>query len=151
LVIINDGSDDGTAELLKKIKIDERVLIINNDSNLGLSKSRNIGVKHSHGKYIAYLDDDNDWDEKYIETMIGAFIELKDADLIYSGQYLFNKKDEKPSKIRFGSFNKSLLSNNNYIDANCIIHTKKCFNEVEIVYTKIFHTFLLNLQPEPLY
>ncbi|MDR0911655.1 MAG: glycosyltransferase [Methanobrevibacter sp.] len=129
LIIINDGSTDETSEILKKIK-DERVLILNNDSNLGISKSRNIGVKNSNGEYIAYLDTDNEWDEKYIEAMIGAFIKLKDADMIYSGQYLYNKKGENPKEVRFGSFNKSLLINRNYIDLNCLCHTKKSFEEL---------------------
>lgn len=129
LIIVNDGSDDGTLEIIESIN-DDRILLVNNDSNVGVSKSRNIGFKHSKGDYIAYLDSDNDWNEKYIESMIGAFFELKDADLIYSGQFLFNKNDEDPFEVRFGSFNKSLLANRNYIDLNCVCHTRNSFIEV---------------------
>ncbi|WP_407423345.1 glycosyltransferase [Methanobrevibacter sp.] len=129
LIVVDDKSSDGTRDVLKGID-DERVKLIFLDSNSGVSVARNIGLKNCSGKYIFYLDSDNEWDSRYLEAMVGAFIELPDADALYSGQFLYDDYDEPPFAMRFGSLNKSLLSNGNYIDLNCFAHTKRAYDEI---------------------
>ena len=129
LIIIDDGSDDGTYDLLKSLK-DERIRILRHEKNKGPSYTRNIGLKNAKGDIIMYLDSDNEWDSKYIETMIGAFIELPNADALYSGQYIYKHFDSKPYAVRFGTYNKPLLHNHNYIDMNCFCHKSHVLNEV---------------------
>ena len=130
LIIIDDGSTDGTNNLLNSIE-DNRVKIFRNDKNTGCSYSRNIGLKHAKGDIIMYLDSDNEWNSEYIKTMVGAFIELPDADALYSGQFLYKTFDSKPYALRFGSYNKPLLYNHNFIDLNCFCHKKNVLNEIE--------------------
>jgi len=56
-VIVNDGSTDGTPEILEKYtRKDKRVTIIENEKNLGLTRSLNRGIKSSTGEYIARID-----------------------------------------------------------------------------------------------
>lgn len=128
LIIVDDGSDDGTIEILEKIK-DNRVTLIFNEENKGVSASRNIALKKSKGKYIAYLDSDNTWDENYISGMIGGFLEIGDADAIYSGQLIFRESNH-PFALRFVSFNKSLIRNRNYVDLNCFIHERSLYEKL---------------------
>ena len=129
LVIVDDGSDDGTVELIEDIN-DDRIVLLRNDSCQGVSKARNKALKAARGKYIAYLDSDNTWDPRYISTMVGAFLKLPDAEAIYSGQFLFKGNSEKPFAARFGSFNKALLLNRNYIDMNAFCHTRDIYNRL---------------------
>lgn len=129
LIIIDDGSNDGTISLLKSIN-DNRIKILYNAENMGCSYSRNIGLKNAKGDIIMYLDSDNEWDSEYIKTMIGAFVELPDADALYSGQYLYKNFDSKPYAVRFASYNKSLLHNHNFIDLNCFCHKRHVLNEI---------------------
>lgn len=130
LLIIDDGSDDNTVEFLNSFK-DDRIIILSNKRNHGSSFARNKGLRNANGDIIMYLDSDNTWNSKYIETMVGAFIHLPDADALYSGQYLFKGYDcEKPYAIRFGAYNKSLLHNRNYIDINCFCHKRYVIDEV---------------------
>jgi len=58
LIIINDFCTDGTMEIIKSI-IDDRIIIINNEQNLGISRSLNIGFRSAKGKFIARMDDDD--------------------------------------------------------------------------------------------
>lgn len=59
LVIVDDGSNDGTQELLQKIgKEDERVSFYSNPGKGG-SSARNFGLSKARGTYIAFLDDDD--------------------------------------------------------------------------------------------
>lgn len=130
LIIIDDGSIDNTLNLLNNIE-DDRIKIISSSSNNGVSHARNLALKESKGDYIAYLDSDNDWHPNYLKAMLGAFLELEDADAIYCGQFLFKDNlEQHPNSMRFASFNKSLLRNRNFIDLNCFCHKKEIYNQI---------------------
>jgi glycosyltransferase involved in cell wall biosynthesis len=129
IVIVDGGSNDGSFEFLKEIE-DENIIIIQNPECKENSKARNLGLTAVHGKYITYLDSDNTWDSKYIAAMVGAFYELPDADAIYSGQLLFMEDQENPFAVRFGSLNRSLLENRNYIDLNSFSHTHDLYKQL---------------------
>lgn len=129
LIIIDDGSDDGTFEMLKQLH-DKRIVLLHNDSCQGVSNARNKGLEVAQGKYIAYLDSDNLWDARYIAAMVGAFLKLPHAEAIYSGQLLFKGDNENPFAIRFASLNKSLLNNTNFIDMNAFCHTQEVYKRL---------------------
>lgn len=129
LIIINDGSEDGFVKILENIK-DPRVILLQNNVRKGVSYARNQGLKCANGDYIAYLDSDNRWDSRYLAAMIGGFIELPDAEVIYSGQFLFKGQQKYPFAVRYGSFNRSLLENRNYIDINSLCHTRDLYNRI---------------------
>lgn len=59
-LILDDCSSDNTFKILSKYqKIDERIQVYSNKTNLGLTKSLNILIKHSKGSYIARQDSDD--------------------------------------------------------------------------------------------
>ena len=59
-IIINDASTDDTAKILQDHKKkDPRIIVLDNKTNLGLTKSLNIGLKKAHGRYIARMDADD--------------------------------------------------------------------------------------------
>ena len=60
LIVINDNSQDNTMNILNSI-VDHNVTIINNSSNQGMNESRNIGLNIAKGKYVLYLDDDDEF------------------------------------------------------------------------------------------
>lgn len=60
LIIINDKSTDNSLEILKKIQLtDERIILIDKDTNSGPAKLRNEGIEISCGNYIAFMDADD--------------------------------------------------------------------------------------------
>ena len=58
LIVVNDGSTDRSKEVIEAYG-DPRIVYIENASNLGLARVRNIGLTHVRGKYIAWLDCDD--------------------------------------------------------------------------------------------
>jgi glycosyltransferase involved in cell wall biosynthesis len=60
IMVVVDGKDDNTIEVLSALKLD-LVKIIETSGDLGGGAARNIGITASTGKYIAFLDDDDVW------------------------------------------------------------------------------------------
>lgn len=62
LLIINDCSKDKTWQILEQYaKKDERIHVFQTPHNSGSGVSRNIGISHANGRYIAFLDSDDWW------------------------------------------------------------------------------------------
>lgn len=90
IILVDDGSS--SIDYQKKIT-DERITIINNKENKGVSFSRNVGIKKAKGDYIAFLDSDNTWDSHFLETMLKK-IEQQDADAVFSSWKYIYQQDE---------------------------------------------------------
>lgn len=57
-IVINDGSTDGTPEILRSLD-DNRIVLVENPHRLGLAQSLNKGLRIAGGKYIARMDADD--------------------------------------------------------------------------------------------
>jgi len=80
LIIVDDGSTDGSGKLAEKYAYDARVKVLHKE-NGGLSDARNHGILEAHGDYICFVDSD-DWVEAdYIEHMYDLAIE-HNADVV---------------------------------------------------------------------
>ncbi len=75
LIIVDDASTDLTETLVKKyIAKDRRIHYLKNSANLGISKTRNRGLREARGEYVAMLDSDDLWlDPEKLEKQITAF------------------------------------------------------------------------------
>lgn len=129
LIVIDDSSDDDTIDMVKSIA-DNRIKLIVNQESKGLSYCRNEALKKCRGEYIFYLNMDNFWTKKYLTVMMGAFKLLPDADALYSGNYIFDKASEELLAVIFGTYNKQLLYNRNYISLSSFAHKNIVNNKV---------------------
>lgn len=60
LIVVDDGSSDNTKEAVKGFS-DPRISYIRHEHNQGLPASRNTGIRAAKGKFIAFIDDDDEW------------------------------------------------------------------------------------------
>lgn len=108
IIVVDDASTDDTAEVVKLIS-DSRIRYIRHVSNRGGSAARNTGIEIAQGKYIAFLDDDDEWVSEKIEIQLSA---LDDADAVLCSATLngrsFAKRRAKEfvqlSDLRSGTF-----------------------------------------------
>ena len=101
LILINDGSKDNSIEILRKYEnIDDRIKVIDNSNN-GVSKTRNIGVRLAEGEYIQFIDSDDFIDKNMFEYAINV-MEQENADLVMTGFYL---DIESKKRNRYSSTN----------------------------------------------
>lgn len=77
VVLVDDGSTDNSVELIKART--ESNIILFEQQNAGPSAARNKGVELSHGKYCAYLDADDYWEDSFIEKTVSFLEEHKDC------------------------------------------------------------------------
>lgn len=85
LLIINDGSKDNSQKIIEEYqkKDPERIVIVNQE-NKGVSRTRNEAIKMANGKYLMFIDNDDYIDKDYIETFVNA-IKENDLDVVLGG------------------------------------------------------------------
>ena len=69
IILVNDGSTDGSGELRDKYSVEYDNIKVYHKSNGGLSDARNFGVQKSSGDFITFLDPDDFLDEYALELM----------------------------------------------------------------------------------
>lgn len=67
IIIIDDGSNDGTYDLIRKTF--PQVILIHQE-NKGVSSARNVGIKKAKSTWIAFLDSDDEWLPEKIEKQM---------------------------------------------------------------------------------
>lgn len=104
LIIIDDGSTDGTAEIIKEyLKKDNRIYYYYQE-NGKQGKARNLAITKSKGDYLAFLDADDMWMSNKLEVQLNQ-IKKKEADLVFSAAYTMNSASVIDSKsIIMGHF-----------------------------------------------
>ncbi len=80
-------------KLLKLKKKNKKIKVILNKKNLGVGISRNIGIFKSKGKYIAFIDSDDLWDKKKLETQVN-FMKKNNLKFSHTNYNIINKKDQ---------------------------------------------------------
>ncbi|MBT3176345.1 MAG: glycosyltransferase [Desulfobacula sp.] len=139
LIIIDDGSDDDTQELLGVYKNKITVLC---QENKGVSAARNKGIKASRGKFIALLDSDDAWDKRKISCQMEFFNDHPEALIcqteeiwIRNGKKVNPKvKHKKPSGMIFEqSLHLCLVSPSSVMMKRQLFDMKGYFNETFLV------------------
>ena len=102
LIVINDGSQDSTLDIVSSIS-DSRVQVFSYP-NSGPQKSRNRGIEHSSGEYISFLDADDLWTPDKLEAQLKALQENPQAGVAYSWtDYIDESGKLLPQRI-YGNF-----------------------------------------------
>jgi glycosyltransferase involved in cell wall biosynthesis len=101
IVVIDDGSTDGTRERVLSFKGQDSRIEYVNQSNSGVSAARNTGVSVSKGDYIAFLDADDVWLPDNISLKIEK-IESGDFGLVHSDAYIIKEDSSLTGKIISG-------------------------------------------------
>jgi len=121
IIIVDDGSIDGTYEFLKEKQKEIKNLKIFRQNNKGPAAARNLGIKNAKGKIIFFTDDDvivpNNWIEKFLEIFkkypeiaaVGGYIEASGGTIkknifakyeAYMSRLVYNM----PDKVYIGGF-----------------------------------------------
>jgi glycosyltransferase involved in cell wall biosynthesis len=99
LIILNDGSTDGSKKIVESYS-DNRIRLIENTHNLGLARTRNILISEAKGEFMAWLDSDDialpqrleiqvDFLEKNLRhAMVASWARIIDSNNLPTGKFV---------------------------------------------------------------
>jgi glycosyltransferase involved in cell wall biosynthesis len=133
LIVVDNYSDDDTREVIDSFN-DDRIVILSRPRTGSVAASRNLGVANSNGEWIAFLDSDDWWFPKKLESASERF--QKEPGLIYHDLQIvapdgspINRKKTKSRKLN-APFYLDLLLNGNDIALSSVIVRKEIFLKV---------------------
>jgi glycosyltransferase involved in cell wall biosynthesis len=85
LLIVDDGSTDNTEIMVREIaNADARILYFQKE-NSGPAESRNLGITHARGKYIAFLDSDDEFLPEHLSVRCEYLNDHPEVDFLHGG------------------------------------------------------------------
>lgn len=100
LIIVDDGSKDRTAEIVKNY-IDRGVVLIQHKKNRNYGGALKTGFRHARGNLLAFMDADGTYPPEYFPKMVQALFE-QNADLVI-GSRMAGVESQMPLTRRIGN------------------------------------------------
>ena len=118
IIVDDNSSDDSFAYIKQLVKDDSRIVVLQNEQNLGAAGARNRGIELSKGRYIAFIDADDIWEKSKLEVQI-KFMQANGYGFSFSDYNLLfpNGKIKQFTKGKDEITYKSLLAGN---DIGCL-------------------------------
>ncbi|MCW8327897.1 glycosyltransferase family 2 protein [Photobacterium sp. SDRW27] len=95
ITIVDDNSDDGTAEYLKRISSEHSNVHVITTSGVGAASARNLAIKQSKGRYIAFLDADDYWYPGKISAQLAIHQRNRNIALSFTNYDHLNQRYDK--------------------------------------------------------
>lgn len=151
LILYDDASTDNTREIIKFYSEKyENIINIFSDINQGPGIGKDSSIEKSSGKYIMFIDSDDEYDEKMCETLLNEFngeidivsCNYETFDGIYSGVVYCKFKEDYNSK------NKSLLTHDELIYLPSSMVVNRMFKRDIIIKNNVKFTSIRNGEDE---
>lgn len=92
IIIVDDGSEDDSIEIVKKYESFN--FLIFKQPHKGACAARNLGFKHSKGKYIKFLDSDDILSSNYLQNVLSCFNSDPNCNLVTTQLKIFKNTIE---------------------------------------------------------
>jgi glycosyltransferase involved in cell wall biosynthesis len=131
IVVVNDAGQD-VYDIVSMQNSRYIIRYVGHPVNKGLAAARNSGIRACHGKYIAYLDDDDIFYPEHVETLVRVLekgshkVAYTDAFRAFqrkvNDEYVIEKRDVPYSF----DFDRDRILISNYIPVICVMHDGSC-------------------------
>lgn len=156
ILLVNDGSKDGSGIICEKYKkLDRRIKIINK-INGGLSDARNAGIREAKGEYLVFIDGDDYIKQDYVEKLLYKIVSI-DADVVLCSFELVDDNgkllkqeilSELPNEVVGHDILDAVLTSYGYkyVVAWNKIYRKEIFNKLRFDKDKIYEDEFINFR-----
>lgn len=136
IIVINDGSTDNTGKVIKGLMDEDKRIIYVENTNKGVSYSRNCGVKFASGNYITYVDSDDWLDENCIYEIINK-IKPEDDFIRYNFNVIGGKSfSNELYELKDCTYNLNYEENRKKVMQHFLTNNKKVPNLVFLLVIK---------------
>lgn len=133
VIVVSDGSTDDTDVVVSKYEnSDHRVKYVSYTPAKGGNYARNLGISHSTGEYVAFLDDDDTWFPEKLEKQLKVMEENPLVGLVYTGChviYVNEKVEYRSIPQKSGDLLHDLLLDNVVGSTSTVLVRKTIFEQ----------------------
>ncbi|WP_445241046.1 glycosyltransferase [Microcoleus vaginatus] len=135
IIVVNDGGVD-VQSVISRLNAKGNIVYKKHDRTLERSAARNTGIRAARGKYIAYLDDDDNYYPNHIETLV-KFLENGEYKIAYTDAVMAQQEKQNGEYVTLHrsvpyslDFDKDKILVSNCTPNLCLMHEKSCLDEV---------------------
>lgn len=135
IIVVNDGGVD-VQSVISRLNTRGNIVYKKHDRALERSAARNTGIRAARGKYIAYLDDDDNYYPNHIETLV-KFLENSEYKIAYTDAVMAQQEKQNGEYVTVHrtvpyslDFDKDKILVSNCTPNLCLMHEKSCLDEV---------------------
>ncbi|MEY3866720.1 MAG: hypothetical protein RLZZ338_611 [Cyanobacteriota bacterium] len=135
IIVVNDGGVD-VQSVISRLNTRGNIVYKKHDRPLERSAARNTGIRSARGKYIAYLDDDDNYYPNHIETLV-KFLENSEYKIAYTDAVMAQQEKQNGEYVTVHrsvpyslDFDKDKILVSNCTPNLCLMHEKSCLDEV---------------------
>ena len=145
IVLIHDGGKDNSLSICRQWALKDNRIILIDQPNQGVSVSRNVGINHTHGEWICFVDGDDYLEENAIEAMVSSMD--KDSDVLITDFFVDGKENIIPQS--FLSIGECIFTGKDLIELikNCFLKTSiadsKCITALGVPWAKLYRSELI--------
>ncbi len=148
LILVDDNSDQATRNILKKYETNKKIKITLLNRNKGAGFCRNLAMRYSRSKYIAFIDSDDIWEKEKLSKQL-VFMLNNNYDFTYTNyncfKFDFTKKNLKVIKPpKFFTFEKFIK--NTSIGTSTMIIKRSSVGNIKFTNTKICEDYFFKCQ-----
>ncbi|CAM4196916.1 glycosyltransferase [Vreelandella rituensis] len=127
VVIVNDGSDDDTWEVLKRLRRSAPFPVkLVNTQGIGRSRALNLAVSHTRHQWLANIDADDKWLPEKLEQQVAAVSLFPDAELVVTASQIVHGEGEGELNAK-GVFSATPMARESFYVRNPINHSSVLF------------------------
>jgi len=130
VIVVDDCSTDDTEEVVNSF---DNIQYIRHDRNKGGSAARNTGIKAATGKYVAFLDSDDEWLPQKVEKQLKEFTRSPDSvGVVYTGLYFSRNGERRIGRIpeASGDIYEQQLMRDHVGPTSTVMVRRECFENV---------------------
>lgn len=147
IVMVDDGSTDGTRDLMKQWENDENIHVIFHEKNRGKGSAVRTGFENATGNVLIIQDADLEYDPRDYKDVVKPIIEGR-ADVVYGSRFLGKPARKMNFWHRVGNFFLTMMTNILYnLDLTDMETCYKCFR-AEVVKGVPLRSRRFDFEPE---